>query len=283
MAIPLKIFDRLSTGVKKFQPILNSAKSRDVNESDTVVIIADILNEICGFDKYSEITTEYVVKKTYCDLAIKLDGKIKTLIEAKAIGLDLKDEHVKQAVDYGANSGAEWVILTNGINWRIYKVLFSKPIDKELIYEFDFSALNPKNEDNMEYLYLISREGIGKSLLEDFHSQKQALSRFFIGQMLLTDTLLNIINRELKKVSPGVKIENDEIKSVLVSEVLKREVVEGDKAEDARKKIIKALSSYQKSLSKRDSSEKDNKNKEKNESTKDSPDEDSTVKTPGAV
>lgn len=46
--------DRISAGIKRFQPILESAKSRDVGESDTVTIITDMLSEIFGYDKYSD-------------------------------------------------------------------------------------------------------------------------------------------------------------------------------------------------------------------------------------
>ncbi len=102
-AIPAKVRDRLVTGLKRYQPVLVSARARDVNESDTVTIITDILSDVLGFDKYSEITSEYAIRGTYVDLAIKVDGKLNTLIECKAIGLDLKDNHVKQAVDYAAN------------------------------------------------------------------------------------------------------------------------------------------------------------------------------------
>ena len=49
--IPQKVARRLSFTLKQFQPILESAKSRDVNESDTVVIVTDILSEIFGYDK----------------------------------------------------------------------------------------------------------------------------------------------------------------------------------------------------------------------------------------
>ena len=56
------------------------------------------------------------------DLAIKVDGKLALLIEVKAIGLELKDGHVKQAVDYAANQGCDWVVLTNGMIWRVYKL-----------------------------------------------------------------------------------------------------------------------------------------------------------------
>ncbi len=100
--IPAKVSVRLTAGLKKFQPILARAKSRDVNESDTVILITDTLSEVFGYDKYSQITSEQAIRGTYCDLAVKLDSKITVLIEAKAIGHELKDHHVKQAVDYAA-------------------------------------------------------------------------------------------------------------------------------------------------------------------------------------
>ena len=90
-------------------------------------------------------------------------------------------------------------------------------------------------------LYCISKEGLGKSILEEYHIQKQALSRFFIGQIILTDYVIDSIRKILKKVSPDVKVSNSEIKSVLLNEVLKREVLEGEKVEDAKKKINKLL------------------------------------------
>ena len=53
--IPQKVARRLSLGLKQFQPILESAKSRDLNESDTVVIVTDILSEIFGAFDSSKI------------------------------------------------------------------------------------------------------------------------------------------------------------------------------------------------------------------------------------
>lgn len=238
-AIPTKVQARLVTGIKKFQPILNAAKTKDINESDTVVIITDMLTELFGFDKYSEITSEYAIKKTFCDLAIKVNGKLRFLIEAKAIGLDLKDEYIRQAIDYGANEGVDWVILSNGCIWRVYKISFAKPIDKELVYEIDFMKLNQKKQADLDMLYCISKEGLGKSVLEEYHLQKQALSRFFIGQIVLTDGVIDSIKKALKKVSPDAKIANEEIKLVLLNEVLKREVLEGEKVEEAKKKVNK--------------------------------------------
>lgn len=237
--VPKKVVDRIVAGLKRFQPILASAKARDVGESDTVTIITDMLAEIFGYDKYSEITSEYAIRGTYCDLAIKLEGTLQTLIEIKAVGIDLKDAHVKQAVDYAANKGIDWVLLTNGITWRVYRIVFAKPIDHELVIDIDFCELNPRTAGDIELLYLWCKEGWQRSVLGDFHTQKQALSRFFIGAMILTPPVLDVIKRELRRVSPDVKIEADQIRSVLAAEVIKREVMEGDKADEARKKITK--------------------------------------------
>lgn len=194
--VPTRVADRITAGIKRFQPILASAKSRDVGESDTVTIIVDMLAEIFGYDKYSEITSEHAIRGTFCDLATKLDGVLQMLIEVKAIGLDLKDQFVKQAVDYAANQGVDWVVLTNGALWRVYKVTFSKPIDYDLVVEIDFASLNPKSAKDIESLYLFAKEGWLKSVLGEYHSQKQALSRFFLGAMLLTDPVLDVIRRE---------------------------------------------------------------------------------------
>jgi hypothetical protein len=79
-----------------------------------------------------------------------------------------------------------------------------------------------------------------KSALGEFHTQQQALSRFFMGALVVSNPVLEIIRRELRRISPDVRIDLEQIKSVLVNDVLKREVVESEKAEEARKKINRA-------------------------------------------
>jgi hypothetical protein len=197
-----------------------------------------MLAGVFGYDKYSEVTAEYAIRGTYCDLATKLEGTLQALIEVKAIGLELKDSYVKQAVDYAANQGVDWVVLTNGIHWRVYNVIFGKPIDQELVIDIDICSLNSKSSADLEALYLFCKEGWIKSVLGGYQLQKQALSRFFLGALVLSDSVLEVIRR----VSPDVRIELEQIKSVLASEVLKREVIDGDKAVEARKKIARSAS-----------------------------------------
>lgn len=237
--IPARAAERIRDAIKKFQPILASAKARDVNESDTVVIVTDLLQYVFGYDKYTEITSEHAIRGTYCDLAVKIDGALAFLLEVKAIGLELKDSHVKQAVDYAANLGTEWVGLTNGNIWRIYNVLFTKPIQHECILEFDLQSLSHRNSDHIDLVGMLAKEGWAKSRITEYKEQKEALSKFTLGALLVSDAVTQVIRRELRKVV-GVFVGTDEIQKVLQNEVIKRDVLEGDKAQIATKLIVRA-------------------------------------------
>lgn len=241
-SVPKKVEERLVASIKRYQPILAAARARDVGEADTVTIVKDMLADVFGYDKYSEVTSEFAIRGTFCDLATKIDGTVQTLIEVKAIGLDLKENHVKQVIDYAANQGVDWVLLTNGLCWRVYRVMFSKPITQELVVDLDFCKLNPRSTCDVEALYLWCIEGWRRSVLGDYHAQKQALSRYFVGAMLQSEPVLELVRRELRRLSPDVKIDIDQIRNVLLNEVIKREVTEGEKADEARKKIAKCVS-----------------------------------------
>ncbi len=238
--IPIRVADRLRSSLKEFQGHVQSAKSRDVNESDTVIIVTDMLSAVFGYDKYSEITSELDIRGTHCDLATKIDGKVQALIEVKAVGTELKNTHTRQAVDYSANSGYEWVMLTNAVRWQVYRVIFGKPVDQELILDFDLLNLNPKKDEDIEKIYLLAKEGWCKSALEDFDTQRQALSRFSLGAVLTSDPILKLVRRQLRNMSPEAKFDLEQIKTVLLQEVLKRDVIEGGKADEARRKVARA-------------------------------------------
>ena len=239
MAIPSRVADRLASGLKRFQPILASAKSRDVNESDTSMIVTDVLAELFGYDKYHEVTRELCIRGTFCDLATRVEGKFQMIIEVKAIGLDLKDAHIKQAVDYAANQGIEWVALTNGNLWKVFRVIFAKPIDSELVLDIDLLSLSPKKSSDLESLYLLTRESMLKSGLYAYHDHLQATNKFYLAAVVLSDPVLETVRRELRRLS-DVKVEVENLREALQKDVVKREVIEGEKAEGARRKVSKA-------------------------------------------
>jgi hypothetical protein len=238
-SIPSKVGVRLATGIKKFQPILAAQQSRDVNEADTSVLVTEILSELFGYDKFTEITSEHEVHNAYCDKAVRVDGQIMLLVEVKAIGSELKDAQVRQATDYAAKQGVDWVVLTNAAIWRVYKMLFGKPVEFELVYEFKFADLNPRSEQDLERLSLLSRESWHKNKLVEYQTKMQVLGKFSLAAVILSEPVLKVIRSTLHRGSPGIKVSISQIAEALQSEVLKREVLEGEKADAARKMLKK--------------------------------------------
>lgn len=241
MPVGKKALDRISRGLKRYHDILVAAKKRDVSESDTVVIVGDMMADILGYEKYVEISTEFAVKGTYVDLAVKVGNEIHFLVEAKAIGVELKDLHVRQAIDYGANQGVEWAILTNGAVWRIYKIEFKKPISHVLVAEVDLLAVNVKDDDAVLFFANLCKEGFAKSQMDEFYEQHQATNKHTLAVVLLSEKMLNHFRLGLRRIFPNVRVDTETLEYVLRNEVLKRELVEGEEADAAATLVKKGL------------------------------------------
>jgi hypothetical protein len=237
MAISARVSTRITTQLKKYQSVLANLLKRDVSEADTVTVINDMLSDVCGYDKYLHVTSQYSIRGTYVDLAVKVDDEIRFLIEVKAIGIELKDAHVKQAIDYAANEGIEWVVLTNGANWRIYKVHFGQPIEKILVCELDAIGTSARSPEALECFGNLSREAFSKGTMAEFLLQKQVTNKFTVAAVLQTDFILEVLRREIRRMSSGVKVEVDYLRSLLRDEVLKRDLVDGDEAKAASQNI----------------------------------------------
>jgi len=240
--VPQKVQARFTKELRKYSRILQDALDRDINEADTAQLVADMLSNLFGFDRYAEVTREYAIKGTYCDLAVKKDGDVAFLLEVKAIGRDLKEHHLHQAVDYGARQGIQYVVLTNAVTWEIYKISFDRPVQYELICAIDMREVSPRRQDDQEKLFLLCREGIAKAAMRDYHQHIQAVNRFVVAAVLQSDTVVDVIRREVRRLAPKVHVEDHEILQILQEDVLKREVIEGDKADEARQRVRKAAS-----------------------------------------
>ena len=65
------------------------------------------------------------------------------------------------------------------------------------------------------------------------------MTRFTLGALLLSEDVLRVVRRELRGLV-DVKCSMDEIRSVLQNEVIKRDVLEGDKAASAARMVARA-------------------------------------------
>ena len=251
LKIPKKVTDRISSNLKTYQNVASSHKSKDVSEADTVTLVKDILAYCFGFDKYQELTSEQQIRGTFCDLAVKIDSKIKYLIEVKAAGVNLNDTHLRQAINYGANQGIEWVVLTNAVEWRLYRIRFGQPVDYEEVSSFNLLEINPKKEDDLKKVFLLCREGISSDAMDTYHQHSQILNKFTIAQILLTEPVVSAVKRELRKLFPEIKVDSEQITDILNNDILKREVIEGDKVKETQQKIRKIATKLAKQTEKK--------------------------------
>ena len=237
--VPAVTLKRLNSAVPKFKKILEQAKERDVNESDTVTIVTDMLEEIFGFDKYSEITREFAIQGTYCDLAIKTDKAVDYLIEVKAIGLGLKDNHLKQAVNYASREGIRWVVLTNGVDWQIHRVTLDTKVTSEELCSINMTEVNPKKGDDASLLFLLCKRSLIKDNIDKFYEHKQSFNRYTVGALLCSEPVASVVRREIRKIKPGVKVSSDDIQDMINDEVIKREIIDSDSGLEAQKAVKK--------------------------------------------
>lgn len=240
MAIPKKVQSRLRDGLKKYQPIIEQAKARDINEADTVQIVARMLSDVFGWDPFFEVTKEYAIRATFVDLAVQREGSVAFLVEVKAIGGDLKDNHLRQAVNYAANQGIDWVVLTNAETWRAYKVIFGKPVSHELVFDMEVSGADGKDQACQEKLFVLTKEGMTKSAIAHFHEEQQALSRFNVAAILRSEDIVKVVRREIRRAFPKLRPSLEELEQIITRDVLKREVTQGEKADQAMKFMKKA-------------------------------------------
>jgi predicted type IV restriction endonuclease len=239
--LPKKFVDRIGVSLKKYQRISVAQQKADVAEADTVTLVKDILADVFGYDKYEELTSEHQVKATYCDLAIKIGGKLRLLVEVKSAGSSLADNHLRQVIDYGAHQGIHWVILTNAAEWRLVRIYVANQISHEEVCRIVLGDLNPKSEEHLQQLFLFAKEGLSIDAMDAFHQRAQLFNKFTIAAIVRSEAVVNVVRRELRRLFPDIKADNENLQAMIENEVIKREALEGDKAKEAATRIRKAM------------------------------------------
>src|ERR1700687_3964017 len=91
--------------LKKYAGVFRDARDRGANEADTVMYLVKFLEDVLGYDSLKgEISKEFAIKERYCDLALKVEGTLEMLVEAKAAGIKgLVAKHIEQAEHYASN------------------------------------------------------------------------------------------------------------------------------------------------------------------------------------
>lgn len=205
-----------STKMKKFVNALKayrkkylSGKYSEVDESATRLMVNEFLSEVLGFAVLDEIKTEYMIRGTYADYVVQIGGKQHFIVEVKGRGIELSEKHLRQAVNYAANEGIDWVLLTNGRQFIVHRVIFEKPISSREVFSVDLADLNQlkKSADCLQYL---TKQIIAKNGLVAFWDKCCALDPNNLACLLYSPKIVSFLKRELK-AKHGTRFSEEDI------------------------------------------------------------------------
>lgn len=199
--------------LKKYIPHLLKAQADNLNEADTVQRIIKVFEDVLGYDPMTDITRETSIKDRYCDVALKVDGTIRILVEAKSAATVLRDRHTEQALNYAAHANIPWVLLTNGVNWNLYHLTFGEGIEPVLAFSVELSDnLTDKGADLFSLLH---RQNVKRDALEEYWVHRIALSPASVAKALFTEDVLKLVRRELRKLPQGILVDEEDIAAAI--------------------------------------------------------------------
>jgi type I restriction-modification system DNA methylase subunit/predicted type IV restriction endonuclease len=144
-------------------------------EENVKIKIVIPLLQLLGYNSQQDMDFEHHVRNKKADIALLFDNKPRLLIEVKDLDENL-DNHIHQALDYAFNKGVEWVILTNGLEIRVYKSFIQYiPSEDRLIFTATLSNLPQSFNPLFE---LVSKEHLqeAKKLTEKAESIRENIT-----------------------------------------------------------------------------------------------------------
>jgi predicted type IV restriction endonuclease len=213
--------ERMRTAIKKFSKPLADLVARDANEGDTRLLVTDMLCDGFGFDKYSELTTEYRVKGEFADYGIRLDKDLIAFLEVKRVATKLAAKHLRQVETYAVNEGVEWVILTSGVVWQVYHITGGLPIVVDLALEVDLLGEETLAQ-KASGLYHLTKESLKRRQIDALWQAKRATSPKSLASVLCSENVVTAIRKELKR-STGQSVVDSEVVKLLNETVLRPE------------------------------------------------------------
>jgi hypothetical protein len=210
--------DKMLLALKDYKKRYLTKNLSDLDESGTRIMINTFLTSILGYQELEEIKTEFMIKGTYADYIVQIGGKRHFLVEVKAFSIDLSDKHLRQAVNYGANEGIEWAVLTNGRHFQFYKIIFEKPISEKLVFEIDFTSEDYDVKEALELLTYFHRDAVLKNSFANLWARYAALEPIGLAGLLFSPHVVSFLKKELK-AKYDTKFEDQEILDALTEVV----------------------------------------------------------------
>lgn len=176
---------------------LTSTRSQALGEADTRQIIDDMMTAVLGYTLIDEVVSEFAIKGLKADYLIQLSGKPRFLIEAKSFATDLKLKHLNQATQYAAQEGMDWVLVSNGRHYDLYKIIWGKPMTSRKIFSVDLT--DPKRaQESIDALQYLHKAAVSTKGLDLLWKKTIALDPPNVAGLLYSPTVVNYLKRTLR-------------------------------------------------------------------------------------
>lgn len=216
--------ERVKAGIRRFAKPLSDLIARDANEGDTRMLVNRMLTDVLGFDEFSDLTTEYAVKGEFADYGIRIDRDLVAFVEVKRVATKLGAKHLRQAEMYAVNEGVEWIILTNGADWRAYHLTGGLPVEIDLALDVNLVGEETLGQKAGQLFYL-SRESLKRRQIDELWKARRATSPKSLARVLGSDAVTDAIRKELKRAT-GQRVEAAEVKKLLTETVVRPECLD---------------------------------------------------------
>ncbi|MEJ7569646.1 MAG: type I restriction enzyme HsdR N-terminal domain-containing protein [Gaiellaceae bacterium] len=213
--------ERVRAGVRRFAKPLNDLVARDANEGDTRMVVNRILTDVLGYDEFNDLTTEYQVKGEFADYGIRIDRDLVAFVEVKRIGTKLGAKHLRQVEMYAVNEGVEWVILTNGAEWRAYHLTGGLPVEIDLALDVNLLGEETPGQRAAQLFYL-SRESLKRRQIDELWKARRATSPHSLAAVLLSPAVTEAVRKELRRTT-GQRVDAADVMRLLRETVLRPE------------------------------------------------------------
>ncbi len=170
----------------------------DLDESGTRIMLNSFLSDVLGYKQLEEIKTEYMIKGTYADYVIQINKTRHFLVEVKALSFELSEKHLRQTINYGANEGIEYALLTNGKSFEFYKIIFSKPIASHLIFSVELSD-GATLKAAAEHLQHLHRDSVTKKSFRPLWNKCEATDPYNIAGILCSESVISLVKKSIKQ------------------------------------------------------------------------------------
>ncbi|MBU1702316.1 MAG: type I restriction enzyme HsdR N-terminal domain-containing protein [Candidatus Eisenbacteria bacterium] len=189
--------------------IARHSGSRQLNEENTKATLVEPVLRTLGWDveDFEEVQREYRRRSRDkpVDYALLVLRVPRLFIEAKALGQNLEDRRwANQIMGYAAVAGVEWVVLTNGDEYRLYNAHAPVAVEDKLFRTIRVTQEQSPAEETLGLLSKSRMEENRIAVLWNAHYVDKQV-HIAIENLFATDTdagLIRLIKKQTPNLSP---------------------------------------------------------------------------------